>query len=88
MQDDVTEGLDDGRRAFLKKMAVGGAFAAPVISSFSMAGVSAVYAQTPTTSGVDVDPGDDVAPTTTSTTSTTTTTIANGNQTDPIDPPD
>ena len=86
---DPGERHDEGRRSFLKQMAVGGAFVAPTISSFSMTGVSAVYAQMPTASGVDVDPGDDVAsstssPTTTSSsttsTSTTTTTIANGNQ--------
>ena len=47
----ATEGLGDGRRSFLKKMAVGTAFTVPVVSSFTMAGIKAVYAQTPTASG-------------------------------------
>ena len=45
-------GLDHGRRAFLKKLAVGTAFAAPIVSSFTMTGIKAVYAQTPSISGV------------------------------------
>ncbi len=47
----ATEGLGDGRRSFLKKMAIGTAFTVPVVSSFTMAGIQAVYAQTPTASG-------------------------------------
>ncbi len=38
----ATEGLGDGRRSFLKKMAVGTAFTVPVVSSFTMAGIKAV----------------------------------------------
>ena len=34
----------NGRRAFLKKLAIGTAFATPVVSSFSMSGINAVYA--------------------------------------------
>ena len=77
----ATEGLGDGRRAFLKKMAIGTAFTVPVVSSFTMAGIQAVYAQTPTASG-RVSAGNTTASTTTSpTTSTTTTTLPN--QTEP-----
>ena len=80
MSDDfeaATEGLSDGRRSFLKKMAIGTAFTVPVVSSFTMAGIQAVYAQTPTASGRVSGGG--ASPTTTSP-STTTTTI--GNQTE------
>jgi hypothetical protein len=83
----ATEGLSDGRRAFLKKMAIGTAFTVPVVSSFTMAGIQAVYAQTPTASGrvsggnattSTTTPATTAAPTTTtippnSTTTTTTT---------------
>ena len=73
----ATEGLGDGRRAFLKKMAIGTAFTVPVVSSFTMAGIQAVYAQTPTASG-RVRSGNATASTTPSpTTSTTTTTQPN-----------
>lgn len=82
----ATEGLGDGRRQFLKKMAIGTAFTVPVVSSFTMAGIQAVYAQTPSTSG-KVSSGNAAASTTTSTsttstsTSTTTTTLANQSET-------
>jgi hypothetical protein len=79
--DAATEGLGDGRRSFLKKMAIGTAFTVPVVSSFTMAGIQAVYAQTPTASG-QVSSGNVSASTTTSSTSTTTTTIANQTQED------
>ena len=69
----ATEGLDDGRRQFLKKMAIGTAFTVPVVSSFTMAGIQAVYAQTPSASG-KVSAGNATASTTTSTSTTTTTT--------------
>jgi len=72
----ATEGLGDGRRQFLKKMAIGTAFTVPVVSSFTMAGIQAVYAQTPSASG-KVSAGNVTASTTTSTTSTTTTTQPN-----------
>ena len=90
MTEQITENHDDeGRRAFLKKMAIGGAFAAPVVSSFSMTGVSAAYAQTPTASGTtattsDVGNTGVTAPPqnpTTTTQVTTTTMMANGNTT-------
>jgi hypothetical protein len=79
----ATEGLGDGRREFLKKMAIGTAFTVPVVSSFTMAGIQAVYAQTPTSSG-RVSAGNATASTTTSpstTTSTSTTTTTAPNQT-------
>ncbi len=81
----ATEGLGDGRRSFLKKMAVGTAFTVPVVSSFTMAGIKAVYAQTPTASGKQVSAGNVNASTTTSsstTTSTTTTTLPNQSEDD------
>jgi len=77
----ATEGLDDGRRSFLKKMAIGTAFTVPVVSSFTMAGIQAVYAQTPTASG-RVSGGNVSASTTSSTTSTSTTTTLSPNQTE------
>jgi hypothetical protein len=78
----ATEGLDDGRRSFLKKMAIGTAFTVPVVSSFTMAGIQAVYAQSATSSGA-VSAGNATGSTTTTqpnsspTTSTTTTTNPN-----------
>ena len=77
----ATEGLGDGRRSFLKKMAIGTAFTVPVVSSFTMAGIQAVYAQTPTASG-RVSGGNVSASTTTSSTSTTTTTLPNQTEED------
>ena len=77
----ATEGLDDGRRSFLKKMAIGTAFTVPVVSSFTMAGIQAVYAQTPTASG-RVSGGNVSASTTTPSTSTSTTTTIPSNQTE------
>ena len=81
----ATEGLGDGRREFLKKMAIGTAFTVPVVSSFTMAGIQAVYAQTPTTSG-RTSAGNATATTagtttSTTTTSTTTTTMPNSTTT-------
>lgn len=67
----ATEGLEDGRRSFLKKMAIGTAFTVPVVSSFTMAGIQAVYAQSATASG-QVSGGDATASTTTAPTTTTT----------------
>ena len=40
------DGVDADRRSFLKKMAVTTAFTVPVVSSFTMTGIKAVYAQT------------------------------------------
>ena len=77
----ATEGLDDGRRSFLKKMAIGTAFTVPVVSSFTMAGIQAVYAQTPTASG-RVSGGNVSASTTTQAPTTSTTTTIPSNQTE------
>jgi len=74
------ESSEPGRRAFLKKLAVGTAFAAPVISSFTMTGIKAAYAQTAQASG-GVG-GNEQENTTTTSTSTTTTTLSNQTQTD------
>jgi hypothetical protein len=75
------ESVPNDRRAFLKKMAVGTAFAVPVVSSFSMAGVQAAFAQTPAVSPRQTTPGATTpGGTTPSTSSTTTTTISNQNQ--------
>ena len=73
----ATEGLDDGRRSFLKKMAIGTAFTVPVVSSFTMAGIQAVYAQSATASGRVSGGNVSASTTTSSTTSTTTTTLPN-----------
>ena len=79
------EGVDDGRRSFLKKMAVTTAFAVPVVSSFTMTGIKAVYAQTPRVSG-QVSSGTASQSTTTTTSANqpaTTTTTTSPNQTEP-----
>jgi hypothetical protein len=72
------EGSEPGRRSFLKKLAVGTAFAAPVVSSFTMTGIKAAYAQTAQASG-GVG-GNEQEQTTTTSTSTTTTTVGNQTQ--------
>ncbi len=79
------EGVDAGRRSFLKKLAIGSAFAVPAVSSFTMTGIKAVYAQTPSVSG-QVSGGavstttTTQAPNQTTTTTTTTTTTQPRNQ--------
>jgi hypothetical protein len=77
----ATEGLDDGRRSFLKKMAIGTAFTVPVVSSFTMAGMQAVYAQSATASG-PTSAGNATASTTTAPTTSSTTTTIPSNQTE------
>jgi len=42
MSEDVERAFEPDRRTFIKRLVIGTAFAAPVISSFTMAGVSAV----------------------------------------------
>jgi|GraSoiStandDraft_46_1057282.scaffolds.fasta_scaffold25032_5 hypothetical protein len=51
MSADELEGLDPSRRAFIKRMAIGAAVA-PVVASFTMAGLSSTpaFAQVPNTS--------------------------------------
>lgn len=45
------EPVSEERRSFLKKLVMGGVFAAPTVASFTMTGIDAVYAQTPSSSG-------------------------------------
>jgi hypothetical protein len=40
--DDELAGLEPSRRTFIKRVAVGAAFATPIVSSFSMSGLSVV----------------------------------------------
>lgn len=86
MSDDLEraiEAVPDGRRAFIRKLVIGGAVAAPVVSSFTMTGVQAVYAQTPGTSAprsTTTQPGE-TSTTTTTTNPNTTTTTTNPNTT-------
>lgn len=68
------EGVDDSRRSFLRKMAIGTAFAAPVVSSFTMTGIKAVYAQTPRASGPAAGSGSASQPTSSTQGPSTTTT--------------
>lgn len=84
--DKALEHADAGRRAFIKKAVIGTAFVVPVVSSFTMSGVQAVYAQT-AASSAKVSSGN-ASTTTTSTTnpntSPTTTTTTNPNTSPPI----
>jgi hypothetical protein len=74
--DRAVEAVGPDRRTFVRRLVVGSAFAVPVVASFSMAGVQAVYAQTPGASG---QPSSTAPGSTTSSSSTTTTTISNSN---------
>jgi hypothetical protein len=78
--DKALEHVGDERRTFLKKLVVGTAFAVPVVSSFTMSGVQAVYAQTAASSaGVNsgnATPSTTSAPAPTTTTAPATTTTA------------
>ena len=42
---ELADHVGPSRRTFIKRVAVGAAFAAPVVSSFSMSGVNAAFAQ-------------------------------------------
>lgn len=81
--DEVLEHVDVNRRRFVGRLIVGSAFAAPVVSSFSMSGVNSVFAQDTNVSGrPQVGAGGatastTVANTTSTTEGTTTTTVAN-----------
>jgi hypothetical protein len=52
--DEQLAGIEPSRRTFIKRVAIGAAFATPVISSFSMSGLSvnAAAALAPHNSGV------------------------------------
>lgn len=41
----LLDAVEPSRRSFVKKVAIGSAFAVPVVSSFSMSGVNAAFAQ-------------------------------------------
>lgn len=43
MSDDLEKAVGHDRRTFIKRLVVGTAFAAPVVSSFTMAGVQATF---------------------------------------------
>ena len=79
------DGVDGDRRSFLKKMAITTAFAAPVVSSFTMTGIKAVYAQTPSVSSNVSGGTATTAPTTSTAPPTTTTTTSNTNTTLPTE---
>ena len=70
--DAALEPLGSDRRSFLKKVAIGSVFATPVVSSFTMSGIEAVYAQTPSSSGTDVKAAGEEQTTTTESSTTTT----------------
>ncbi len=42
---ELVDRVSTSRRTFIKRVAVGTVFAAPVVSSFSMSGVNAAFAQ-------------------------------------------
>ena len=78
-RDELFDKVGDDRRSFLKKMVIGSAFAVPVVSTFSLTGMQASFAQSATSSRPAVAPATAAAttteaPTTTTVTSTTTTT--------------
>jgi hypothetical protein len=77
--EDALDQVGDSRRRFVKRLVIGSAFAAPVVSSFSMNGVSSVFAQSSQVSGGGVQGGNVTNPpnTTTTTPPTTTTIITN-----------
>jgi hypothetical protein len=85
--DDALDAAGPDRRSFLKKLAIGTAFTAPVVSSFTMTGIKAVYAQTPTVSGGGVQ-GNQVqqSSTTSSSTSTSTTSTSTSTTTTTLAP--
>ena len=54
--DEIFDKVGDDRRSFMKKMVVGTAFAVPVISTFSLTGMQASFAQSATSSQPAVAP--------------------------------
>lgn len=75
--DELLDHVDTDRRRFIGRLVVGSAIASPVVASFSMRGVNAVFAQDTNVSGQVGS--SDVTPSTTTTTevaNTTTTTEA------------
>lgn len=92
--DELLEHVDSDRRRFIGRLMVGSALASPVVASFSMRGVNAVFAQDTNVSG-QVGSSDVTQSTTTTTeaantttteaANTTTTTAANTTTTDAAD---
>jgi hypothetical protein len=96
--DDVFEQVGHDRRQFIKRLAVGSAFAVPVVSSFSMSGVNTVFAQSAEVSGgsggateTTDEPavegggvGEETTTTSSTSTSTTSTTVGNGGNQPPV----
>jgi hypothetical protein len=80
--DQALSHLDGDRRAFLKKLAVGTAFAVPVVSSFTMSGIGAAYAQT-AASSAQVRAGNATAGQTTTSPATTTSQPTTNNHSTP-----
>jgi hypothetical protein len=80
VSDDLERAISEtayGRRTFLRRLVVGSAFAVPVVSSFSMAGINAVSANaTPQLNNCNTTIGN----------LNTTTTIGNLNTTDGCNP--
>jgi hypothetical protein len=79
--ENVLDGVDANRRGFLKKMAITTAFTVPVVSSFTMTGIKAVYAQTPSVSGQVSGAGASTSTTRAANQAPSTTTTTTGNQT-------
>ena len=80
--DELLDHVDTDRRRFIGRLVVGSAIASPVVASFSMRGVNAVFAQDTNVSGQVGS--SDVTPSTTTTTeaANTTTTTEAANSTD------
>jgi hypothetical protein len=54
MSEDLEREFRTDRRTFIKRLVIGTAFAAPVVSSFTMSGVQAVFGSTPKLTGAIV----------------------------------
>lgn len=78
--DELLDHVNIDRRRFVGRVLLGSAFAAPVVSSFSMTGVNAVFAQDTNVSGQPAVGGTGATQSTTTTAGNTTTTTA-GNTT-------
>ena len=73
MPDDLSAFGNAGsdRRAFLKRLIIGTAFAVPVVSTFTMSGVASVFADTPRSTTLATNTNTTETTTTTTTTATT-----------------
>ncbi len=77
MTDELGEVLGPDRRTFLKRLIIGTAFAAPVVSSFTMSGVQSALASTSRQTTIQAN---------TNTSPPTTAVGAGGAQTTPAEP--